>query len=418
MLDSPAPPSSIIVNPSNFELEVLPQLTGIGLGTQFEFALANTNTVLARGASVRFVGLIPNTLYTVFARSVNAYGVSSWVSQDATTTNDAQPIIDLIGGDIAGAILPDVLAELQDDLQVIVDMSLNDYSTTTQVQTLIDNSISNVNDAVGEDIRIGIVEGVIDVFVDLENQEDIRSETLQRETQTTQLTASVNENVSQITITNQAIADETSARTTQINQLTATVNTNESNSQAQFVTINQAVADETTARTTAINQLSSTVNDNTATITTVSETLATETSTRASQVTSLIASDNAQLSLISTVQSDVSGNSTAINNVEGLVNNPTTGLSASFNLAQSANTTANGNSSSITAIQNTVNDPTNGLSATFTLAGGAQTTADGAASAIAGFNTSIAGSDNQSQAELLLSSAFVPELGTSFSEHF
>lgn len=418
LLAAPVPPTSIIVNPSNFELEVLPQLAGIGFGTTFEFALGNTNTVLARGSSVRFVGLIPNTEYTVFARSVNVYGESIWVSQTATTTNDAQPIIDLIGGDIAGAILPDVLDELQDDLQVIVDMSLNDYSTTTEVTNLINNSISQVNDAVGEDIRINIVEGVIDVFVDLENQEDIRTETLERTTQAEQLTTSINENVSQITQVSQAITDETSARNTQINQLTSTVNTNEANTQAQFVTINQAVADETSARTTAITQLSSTVNDNTALITTTSETLATETSTRASEVQTLQAADTAQISRISIVESDTLNNATAISNVEGIVNNPTTGLSATFDLAQSATVTAGGNSSSITAIQNTVNDPTNGLSATFTLAGGANTTADGAASAIAGLNTAIAGTDNQSQAELLLSSAFVPQLGTSFSRAF
>ena len=418
LLDSPTAPTSIIVNPSNFELEVLPQLSGIGIGTEFEFALGNTDTILARGASVRFVGLIPNTLYTVFARSVNAYGTSIWVSVDATTTNDAQPIIDLIGEDIAGEILPTVLAELQDDLQVIVDMSLTDYSTTTEVITLIDNSISLVNDAVGEDIRIGIVEGVIDVFVDLENQEDIRTETLQRTTEATRLTAEIDNNTSEITTVNQAVADETSARTTQINQLTATVNNNESNSQAQFVTINQTVADETTARTTSINQLSATVNGNTATITTTNEALVSEAATRALQVFNLQAADTAQVVRISSVESDSEGNSTAINNLEGSVNNPVTGLTATFNIAQSATVTAGGNSNSITAIQNSVNNPISGLSATFTLAGGANTTANGAASAVAGFNTAIAGSNNQSQAELLLSSAFVPELGTSFSRAF
>ncbi len=490
LLDSPAAPTSITINPSNFELEILPQLAGIGIGTEFEFALTDTNTVLARGSSVRFVGLVPNTLYTVFARSVNAYGTSIWVSATATTTNNAQPIIDLIGEDIAGVILPTVLAELEDDFQAIVDMSLVDYPTTIEVNTLIDDSISLVNDAVGEDIRISVVDGVIDVFVDFENQEDIRTESIQRITETDRLTAETADNSSQIAQTNQvltdetsarttqinqltavvdtdrannaaelvevrraaadetsarvtqitqlsatvstdrannsaqfvtvnqAIADETSARATQINQLTATVNTNENSTQAQFITVNQAIADETSARTTSVSQLSATVNDNTASITSNSQAISDEAGTRASEVLILEAADSAQVSRISSVETLSNDNATAINAVEGTVNNPTSGLSATFSLAQSASTTAGQNTNSITSIQNAVDDPTSGLSATFTLAGGASTTADGAASAIAGLNTAIAGSDNQSQAELLLSSAFVPELGASFSRAF
>lgn len=418
VLAVPAPPTSISITSSNFELECRPVLSGIGIGTVFEFAIIDTTIVRGRGASIVFVGLVPDTEYTVFARSVNAYGISAWVSATATTTNDAQPIIDLIGDDIAGAILPSVLEELQDDLQVVVNMSLNDYSTTTEINNLIQNQISQVNESAGEDIRINIVEGVVDVFVDGEAERSIITETFVRETQVNEITATVGGNTSMITQVNQALADETSARTTQINQLTATVNTDRSNSAAQFVTVNQAIADETSARTTSINQLSATVNGNTATITTNSEAISDEVSLRASQVTSLQAADTAILSQVGMIESTANGNNSAISSLTGTVNNPSNGLAATFIIASSARTTANNASSSATSITNTVNNPVNGLGATFTIASGARTTADDNLQSIGGLRSSITGTNSQSQAELILSSTFSPELGQAFSRAF
>lgn len=417
-LVAPSAPTSLTVNPTNFEIEVIPVLAGIGLGTQFEFALANTDNVLARGASVRFVGLIPDTEYTVFARTVNAFGISAWVSATTTTTSDAQPIIDLIGGDIAGEILPDVLAELQDDLQVIVDASLNGYSTTTEVTNLITNSIDQVNESAGEDIRIGIVEGVVDVFVDGEAERSIITETFNRQLQVNELTSTVGGNTSMITQVNQTLADETSARTTQINQLTATVNTNQSTNEAQFVTVNQAIADETSARTTSLNQLSATVNGNTASITTNQQAISDEAGARASAVSTLQASDTAILNQVGSVRSTANGNSSAISALSGTVNNPTSGLSATFTIASNAQTTASNAATSATSITNTVNNPANGLSATFTIASGARTTANGNLQSIGGLRSSIAGTNSQSQAELILESTFAPDLGQAFSRAF
>lgn len=95
-LTAPVSPTSLDIVPTNFELTVRPVLTGIGLGTEFEFALNDNAVVRGRGVSMVFAGLAPNTQYTVFARTVNALGTSAWVSQQVTTTAVATAVFELI----------------------------------------------------------------------------------------------------------------------------------------------------------------------------------------------------------------------------------------------------------------------------------------------------------------------------------
>lgn len=95
-LTAPVAPTSLDVVPTNFEITVRPVLAGIGLGTEFEFALNDNAVVRGRGVSMVFAGLAPDTQYTVFARTVNALGSSAWVSQQVTTTKVATAVFELI----------------------------------------------------------------------------------------------------------------------------------------------------------------------------------------------------------------------------------------------------------------------------------------------------------------------------------
>ncbi|MDR7119770.1 phage tail protein [Rheinheimera soli] len=116
----PVVPTSLVINPGNFQLEVLPQLAGIGLGTEFEFALNTTDDVKARGISMIIAGLNSDTEYTVFARTVNALGVSGWISGTATTLKDPTVIMDLIRPEIESIFQP-VAEDLQEQIDEVIE---------------------------------------------------------------------------------------------------------------------------------------------------------------------------------------------------------------------------------------------------------------------------------------------------------
>ncbi|MGB2063517.1 MAG: hypothetical protein ACPHUL_00080 [Marinomonas gallaica] len=108
-LAAPVAPTSISINVRDWEIEALPQLAGIGLGTVFEFDITQgdgtgyTPSSKARASSYPFTGLLPDTLHTVYARAINAYGTSGWTSTQATTTNTGAQI---------GAVLDPIRDEL------------------------------------------------------------------------------------------------------------------------------------------------------------------------------------------------------------------------------------------------------------------------------------------------------------------
>jgi predicted phage tail protein len=108
-LTAPAQPSAITLTARDWEIDAQPVLAGIGIGTEFEFDIVQgdgtgyTPTAKAKGASYTASGLLPDTLYTVYARSVNAFGASAWASESATTTitgAQSQPFIDALQSEI------------------------------------------------------------------------------------------------------------------------------------------------------------------------------------------------------------------------------------------------------------------------------------------------------------------------------
>lgn len=138
-------------------------------------------------------------------------------------------------------------------------------------------------------------------------------------------------------------------------------------------------------RITIVDQLNSIFdnNDSNAEIINVRTVVANESETRALEYTQLKADDAAIIKDLNLVATDVDGNTQAISSIEGEINNPDTGLSASYQLAQKAESDAIGNAESLTLIENKVNDEDTGLDAAFSLAGEAKSTADGASESTA-----------------------------------
>lgn len=344
-LISPEAPTDIEFTVGNFEIEARPVLENIGLGTVFEFAIGDTSVVRGRGVSIVFTGLRHNTEYPVFARTVNALGVSPWFMKFVTTTADASNIIDLIGEDVGDTIFDDVVDEIRGSLDSILD----------RVELI--------------DARELIVEGVNDAFEDLDLTKAIVKETNERRDQNrvivgelTQLTASVDEESanrqSQFAQLTTAISDETSSRVTQVTLLDAKINTETSIRQAQNSTISQAIVDESSVRASQVNQLQAVIQ--------------TESALREAQV---------------------------INLTEAIVNESTSRATQVAQLDASI-TTESGR-----------------ISATVSRVDQAEVSINGNAQAISGLRTAVAGSDSQSQAELILSST-VDKAGQAFSRAF
>ncbi len=132
---------------------------------------------------------------------------------------------------------------------------------------------------------------------------------------------------------------------------------------------------------------------------------------RAAAIVELNAANQAVVTQLQQVETNLAGNSSALSSLQGQVNNPSNGLSATFTLAQQAKVTADGNASSITQINNDIFSLGNGLSATFTLASNNQ-------AAIASLNSRVTNAEGDiSQAQLTLQST-VNELGQVSSRAF
>lgn len=86
-LNKPSPPTDLGIVAGNWEMTSTPILSGVGLGTVFEFAFEDVTNTIGRGASIVKPGLKPATEYTLYARTVNPLGKSDWVSETFTTTN-------------------------------------------------------------------------------------------------------------------------------------------------------------------------------------------------------------------------------------------------------------------------------------------------------------------------------------------
>lgn len=100
----------------------------------------------------------------------------------------------------------------------------------------------------------------------------------------------------------------------------------------------------------------------------------TENSAFATELTTLTArvdigdiATDAIISRLNSVEVTADGNASAISSVSGSVNNPTTGLSAAYNLAQTANTTANGAASSVSSLSSSVSSAQSTANSALTL---------------------------------------------------
>ena len=103
IMQEPGVPTSIQINASNFELEVIPFLAGSDSSTAFKYAISYDVTdseppTPERGPShtYTFTGLNSNTNYKIWVSSFNALGQSNWVSVDALTTANSGPLVDIL----------------------------------------------------------------------------------------------------------------------------------------------------------------------------------------------------------------------------------------------------------------------------------------------------------------------------------
>lgn len=164
-LTVPSAPSSLITEVGDWQIEVRPQLAGLGLGTSFEHDIVQGDgtghTPVSRVRATAFThgGLLPDTQYTVYARTVNPYGVSGWLSKTVTTTN-------------TGEQLDSFLNPIRDELDQI-DLRVDD----------IDGGPIDINDLLDQ-----VNQDIIEVF---QRREDIDTEQERRVQQFDQLTAEI-----------------------------------------------------------------------------------------------------------------------------------------------------------------------------------------------------------------------------------
>lgn len=402
LLKNPDAPDFITVEPGNFDAEVRAGYnTDKGVGTNFQFSINDTLNPSPPSGSVTFVKLNPDTLYTVYGRAVNAFGVSSWVSQQFMTLKDGSGIIEVIGDDISQVILPDVITAVENDLQQIVQDSLVDYPTRTEVSNEINASIGLVNSAFNENPRNPVVDTINNILDNFDTEGNVKTEALERKTQIDLLQTNINDNTARVLTVETAVSDLDSATAARFTAVETQVNDNA----ASIVNVDLAVSDLETSTSQQFTQIQASVDNNSANITTVSTALATEETTRATQVAQLQATSNATISRLDKVESDTNGNTSSISSIQSVLNNPTTGLSATYGLAQSADNKATGNANSITVLTNKVEDEDTGLSAAFSLASQAKVTADNAASSIAGLTTRVENTEGVANSALTLSSS-------------
>ncbi|MBG89604.1 MAG: hypothetical protein CMO80_22275 [Verrucomicrobiales bacterium] len=167
-LDAPVIPSDIILTPSNWSIEAEPTFNSgfIPLGTQFEFDIAlasnteHTPQARARGTNYTATGLLPDTDYRLYARTVNAYGESGWFAKVTKTTQEsglldpfldpvkeridnAQDAIDNLGVVTSDLLAQDVvLSEKIDNIELDADeIKLN----VDRIETDLDDFTFRVN---------------------------------------------------------------------------------------------------------------------------------------------------------------------------------------------------------------------------------------------------------------------------------
>ncbi|QDP59295.1 MAG: putative tip attachment protein J [Prokaryotic dsDNA virus sp.] len=300
-LAAPVAPTSLSVTPRDWELEVAPQLAGIGLGTVFEFDIVAgdgtgyTPSSRGRASTFTFTGLLPDTLYTVYARSVNAYGVSGWTSASATTTNTGEQIDPYL----------DTIRDELDNLET--EFSTFDPSSDWK------NTVQNLLSEVGQDVT--------EIF---ERREDVNTEKEQRIQQFEQIEVEIQYTNNAINTRIDEVEVDISGNATAISGLQLEVNDLESDLTSIISRVDQVEIDSSD-NATAISGLQGQVNDP-------------------------VNNTSALYQFVQTAQTTADGNATSITAIENDVYDASTGLSATNTIAQRAQIDANDNASTITDI--------------------------------------------------------------------
>lgn len=393
-LAQPAMPTDINFTVGNFEIEARPVLASAGLGTTFEFALNSASPIRGRGVSIVFTGLLHSTEYTIYARTVNALGVSAWFTKIATTTANGANIVDLIGADVGAAIFDDVVTSVSAELETIVADATIDKIDATQAQALIDVSISRVNASESNDPRIGIADAMQSLIADYKTKDRISQITFSvekegqiRAGQILQLNADNQAALQRI----DAVQAETSGNASAISAVSAQVNNPTNGLSATFTLANQAkvTADGAAASALVIDgKVSNPITGLEATrflaqtAETTAQGAATTATTVSNQVNNPVTGLAATASIAQTAKTTADGAAESILIISQDITNLETGLSTTSGIAQQAKTTADGAALAVTEIRQQIDDPTNGLGAVASIANQAKITADGAASSI------------------------------------
>ena len=362
-LTAPSAPSSISLTVRDWEIEAIPQLAGVGLGTEFEFDIVqgdgtgHTPVVKARGASYTSTGLTPNTVYTVFARAVNAFGASAWVSATAITTN-------------TGVQIDPYLDAIRDELDQIELINTNFDA--------IKESIPDINALLEE-----VAQDTQEIF---QRREDVDTETFK-----------LKQEISSITVN---IDDQVVALNTRINEVQADVDGNATAISGLQLEVSNVEAG-LTSTIGRVDQVEIDAEGNAQAI-----------SSLQLEVSNVEASVNATSDRVDLVEVDVAGNAQAISGLQLEVSNLGSGLNATIDRVDSVEVEVDGNATAISAVSGQVNDPVNNSSALYTFTQQAQATADGAVTSITNIESRVENNEDFAAAQVTLNSFYNAELGT------
>lgn len=362
-LTAPSAPSSISLTVRDWEIEAIPQLAGIGLGTEFEFDIVqgdgagHTPAAKARGSSYTSTGLTPSTVYTVFARAVNAFGASAWVSATAITTN-------------TGVQIDPYLDAIRDELDQIELINTNFDA--------IKESIPDINALLEE-----VAQDTQEIF---QRREDVDTETFKLKQEISSITVNIDDQVVALNTRLNEVEADAEGNATAISGLQLEVANVEAGLSSTLDRVDQVEIDaEGNAQAISSLQL---------------------------EVSNVEASVNATLDRVDLVEVDVAGNAQAISGLQLEVSNLESGLNAAIDRVDSVEVEVDGNATAISAVSGQVNDPVNNSSALYTFTQQAQATADGAVTSITNIESRVENNEDFAAAQVTLNSFYNAELGT------